>query len=374
MEFSRSELKQFSDTQAHRQHLSICTSESNIAESFVYEPGVAGPRIDGILELASNENPYGASAAVSEILQQEKSHIHQYPVPHSESLRRAIANHWRCNESNILICPGTTSAIDLIARTALSPSAKAIIPDISFLAYSISIRTAGSSAIRSTMFDHSIYLDDIINRITHETAAIFIANPNNPTGTSFSDKEFSAFIKRVPDNVLVILDQAYAEYSGEPNLPIEHILQNPNLIILRSFSKAHGLAGLRIGYCVGSVPIIDQLRHKQAVFSVCGIAQKAALASLGDSSHISVSAAKNDLARRKLTAGLRSLGIVVPQSQANFVCAIFFHSISTLCTQLLQANIRVRDLTKWGMPNAIRITIGKITDIDYIIATIAKLI
>jgi histidinol-phosphate aminotransferase len=332
-----------------------------------YVPGVTGARREGTSELASNENPHGPSPAVLAALREALAHSHLYPEHDAGSLGAHLAERWGLTPEHVIVTAGSTALIDLVARTLLEPGASAVASERSFLAYTTAVEATGATLRLAPTRRSAIDLDGVVGAIAADTRLVFLANPNNPTGTAFDRAAFEAFLDRVPDGVLVVLDEAYAEYAaGAMPLPegASFVRQRRGVLALRTFSKVHALAGLRVGYGLGPPDLIRALAGRAPTFGVSHLAQRAAVAALDDIEHVGRCLALNREGRERLTHGLAALGLSPTPSVANFVHVDLGYPAERVVAGLLLAGVRVRSLAAWGEPHALRITIGRLEDLE----------
>ena len=339
-----------------------------------YTPGAAGERADGLVELASNENPHGASPAAIAATRDAITRSHRYPEHDAGRLRTRIGEQWGLSADHVIVTPGTTPLIDLVARVLLTRTTSAVISERSFLAYAVAIEAAGALPIEVPMRDDTIDLPAIAAASRPDTRLVYLANPNNPTGTAFGRAAFDSFLREVPRHVLVVLDEAYAEYTDGLPEGAAYVREGRRVLALRTFSKVHGLAGLRVGYGLGPPGVIASLGAVNAAFAVSRAAQHAALAALADPTHAHQSAAANRVGRARLTAGLEALGLRPAPSHANFVYVDLGRPADPVRDALLGQGVRVRALASWGAPNALRITVGSAADIDAVLAALTMIL
>lgn len=333
----------------------------------LYEPGVTGRRLPDIAELASNESPWGPSPAAIAAAGRVLTGSHRYPEPTSSVLRERLAQAAGLSPDSVLVSAGTTALIDLVARTFVGPRHSAVVSERSFLAYRTSVQACGGMVLTAPMRGDTTDLEAVLRTIRRDTRVVFLANPNNPTGTAFDRLDFAAFLERVPRHVLVVLDEAYREYA----LGLGHDLpdgqaavrEGHRVLVLRTFSKVHGLAGLRVGYGLGAPVVIEHLRAVSPLFGVSEAAEVAAAAALEDDAHVARAVRLNVEGLRSLTAGLVALGYAPAPSVANFVYVDVGRPANVVRDRLLEAGVRVRSLAAWGAPTAIRITVGSQAEI-----------
>lgn len=318
------------------------------------------------INLASNENPLGPSPKAVAALQTTATRSHRYPDNNASELRRKLAEHHSVSEEHILIGAGLTDLIAILARAILKPGLKAITSERSFIVYGMAVRDAGGSLIETKVRDGGFDLDAIAAAVDSHTRLVFLANPNNPTGTLFDAAATLEFLSKVPEAVTVVLDEAYYEYARyfaaergvNYSQSLDYIRQGRNVIVLRTFSKAHGLAGLRVGYALGRPELLNHCAQRRNTYSVSRPAQFAAMAALEDEVHIQGSVQSNAIEAGWLAEELSKLGNRVVPTWANFVYCNIDSDADELAHKLKQQGVAIRSLSCWGSPQAIRITIG----------------
>jgi histidinol-phosphate aminotransferase len=282
------------------------------------------------IKLASNESPFGPSPRSVEAMQGVLAGCNYYPDNDASELRLKLAERHDLQPENVLVTAGSTSLLGIIAQTLLVPGLNAVTSQRSFVVYPIATKAAGGKLIEVPMREDTFDLDAILAAIDHNTRLVFLANPNNPTGTVVSAPALDRFLAQVPPNVVVVVDEAYydfAEYfAADRGLEYSHSLdcvrQGQNVVVLRTFSKAHGLAGVRIGYGLGPAELMGYFARMRAAFSVSTIAQAAALAALGDEAHVRKVLANNAEQAQWLAFGISGMGYRVVPSWANFLCRV----------------------------------------------------
>jgi histidinol-phosphate aminotransferase len=312
------------------------------------------------VKLASNENPLGPSPRAIEAARAALEDSNRYPDGDAYYLREALAAKHDISAENVIIGLGSSELIDLSARIMIRSGEEGITSEGSFALYYIAIQATGGRLVTIPLADYAFDLDSIARAITSRTRYIAIANPNNPTGTLFTADQFEAFLSRVPDHVLVLLDEAYCDYVSHPRYTraIELVRRGANLLVLRTFSKAHGLAGLRIGYGVGPAAFLEQMNKVRTPFNTSGVAQAAALAALGDIEHVRRSVESNRAGMTQLSQGLERLGLKFVPSFGNFIYFESAKSGADLANALLTRGVIVRPLDWMGMPAGVRVTVG----------------
>lgn len=310
-----------------------------------------------LFDLANNENPLGPSPAVIEAISNAAAQVHRYPDNSGLPLREALANHYQLNPNQLLLGNGSNELIDLIARQWATPGSEVIIPSPSFLPYGSCAMRTGAQIIRTGLLDWQFDLETVLEMISDKTALVILANPNNPTGMQLDQERFEQWLNAIPEHILVVLDEAYAEFTDGKTQGPRLLPQRENLLILRTFSKAYGLAGLRIGYAMGQSEVIAKLQSQCQQFHVNRIAQAAALAALGDQEHLKHIVQNNRICRQKLSVGLGDSGIGHLPSSTNFILLHCGRSRET--TEALQAyGLMVKPLERFGLPECIRVSIG----------------
>jgi histidinol-phosphate aminotransferase len=312
------------------------------------------------IKLASNENPLGPSPLAIEAAKKALAGSNRYPDGSGFYLREALSKKHSIPAANIILGGGSTELIDLSARMVLRPGDCGVTSYGSFPLYHIAVRATGARFLEIPMRDFTFDLPAIARDIPAETKLIFIANPNNPTGTMFTADDFDAFLARVPDHVLVVIDEAYCDYIEVQNYSraIDIVRRGRNLIVLRTFSKAYGLAGLRIGYGVGPAELLEEMNKIRGPFNTSGVAQAAALAALEDSKHVRRSVESNKAGLTQLAAGMKKLGVRFIPSVANFMFVEFEFEAEGLSEELLKLGVIVRPMRWMGFPKAIRVSVG----------------
>ncbi len=313
--------------------------------------------ITGSIKLASNENPLGPSPRAIEALSKGIAGLNRYPDGSAYYLKKSLSTRLGVSPNEILLGNGSNEVIELAVRTFLAPGDEAISARPSFVVYSTIVQSAGGKNIIVPLKDWRHDLDAMANLITGKTKIIFIANPNNPTGTINTDAEMGAFMKRVPENVLVVVDEAYNEYVTSPEYAesMKYFSQGRNILILRTFSKIYGIAGLRIGYGIADASLITEMNKVRQPFNVNSLAQAAALAALEDDEHVEKAKKINEEGKKFLYDELKSMNIDYVPTEANFIYIILGDkSAPELYNELLKEGVIVRPMGS----SEIRVTIG----------------
>jgi histidinol-phosphate aminotransferase len=320
--------------------------------------------LSDIIKLASNENPLGPSPRVIDAIQKEIAHLTLYPDGNGFVLKQAIASRFDLELPQITLGNGSNDVLDLIARAYLGPGRAAVYSQYGFAVYPISTQSVGAQGIVVPAHNFGHDLDAMAAAITPETTVVFVANPNNPTGTWFTRAQLQAFLDKVPDRVIVVLDEAYTEYVDQEEFPngFEYLSAHPNLVVTRTFSKAYGLAGLRVGYSVSNPQIADALNRVRQPFNVDSLALVAATAALADDEYLERSRAVNLEGLRLLEEGFGKLGLEYIPSVGNFVTVHFDRPAQPIYQGLLQRGVIVRPVANYGMPNSLRISVGTLAE------------
>jgi histidinol-phosphate aminotransferase len=313
-----------------------------------------------IIKLASNESPLGPSPKARAMAMVGLDELSRYPDGSGTDLRAALADIHSVAGECVTLGNGSNDVLELIARLFVSPQHEVVFAEHAFAVYPLVTRAMGARAVEVPACEHGHDLVAMAGAIGARTRLVFIANPNNPTGTWNDAEALERFMAAVPENVIVVIDQAYAEYVDEPGYPdcIPWLARYANLIVTRTFSKAHGLAGLRIGYGISSPPIAELLNRVRQPFNVNSLALAAALASLEDDDHLERSIDINRTGLRQLRAGFDAMGIEYIPSVANFLCFEVPGEAADVYAALLHEGIIVRPLANYGLHRSLRVTVG----------------
>ena len=316
--------------------------------------------VSDVIKLASNECPLGLSARVQEALQRALPDIARYPDGNGFRLKQALTERHGLDRDCLTLGCGSNELFELIAKAYLRPGDEAVMSQYAFAVYPLVVQAAGATAVVAPARSWGHDLDAMAEAITERTRLVFIANPNNPTGTWLSKGELKAFMKAVPEEVLVVLDEAYAEYVDQENYPNGFKLQRryPNLIVTRTFSKAYGLAGLRVGYGVADPAITDMLNRARQPFNINALALVAAETALADSTRLQETLQQNEAGREHLLQELTRLELDVIPSVTNFLTFRVGPRAGAVHQALLRAGIIVRPLASYDMPEHLRVSIG----------------
>jgi len=343
-----------------------------------------------------NENPFGPSPLAVRALEEAFAEVHRYPEIQTIDLDRAIASFHDVRPNQVLVTAGATELLGMIARALLGPGLNAITSARSFIVYRLATQVTEGRLIEVPTRNDGYDLEAIARAIDGNTRIVFIANPNNPTGSLLSAAELDQFAAALPGQVLLVLDEAYGDFTeyfvrqrtlpssrktskprhpstpkrgatgaSAPPVPalsysraFDYVKQDRNVILLKTFSKTHGLAGLRVGYGIGPARLMSLFAPLRTIFSVSSLAQAAAAAALHDAEHIQCAVRNNAEQAEVLTSGLRELGFHPPQTWANFLYIELKQEASRFADRLREQDIVVQPLALWGAPTAIRVSIG----------------
>ncbi len=319
-----------------------------------------------LIKLDSNENPFGPSPRALEAMRAALAAQHSYPDDDCTDLRRRLAAHHGLAPEQILVGAGSTELISLLCFTMLGPGLNAVTSERSFIVYAMATRAAGGQLIEAPMQNDAFDLDALLAAINEQTRIVFVANPNNPTGTMLDAGALDRFLGEVPAHVVVILDEAYFEFAHhfavarkvDYSHSLDYIAQGKSVIVLRTFSKVHGLAGLRIGYGIGPTELLAYCARMQSTFSVSSIAQAAAIAALDDQQHIARTVASNVSQAQVLGVGLSEFEYRVVPTSANFLYCDVNQDAASFAEKLRAEGVSVRPLAAWGAPSCVRVSIG----------------
>ena len=327
------------------------------------------------VKLASNENPLGPSPMAMEAARKALSESHRYPDGGTHTLRQMLSEKTGVAFDEIFVGLGSSEIIDLAARVCLRAGLQGITSFGSYAPFSVAIRASGAELVLVPQKNFAFDLEAILRAVTPKTGVIYIANPNNPTGTAFGTAELEEFIASVPDGVLVVLDEAYVHYapSLDRRKSEEIYRRRKNVLILRTFSKVFGLAGLRIGFAFGRPELLAAMNRLKTPFNTSGIAQAAALAAMNDREHVARCIRENAAERARLTEGLTALGLRPVRSETNFVFMVVGSDAKALSEELLHAGVIVRPLGWMGFPEAVRISVGTTEENDKCLAAMSQL-
>lgn len=332
--------------------------------------------VKNAIKLASNENPLGPSPRAMEAAARAIADSARYPDGAGTLLKRALAAHLAVRPAQVTLGNGSNDILELAARTFAGPGDEVMFSQHAFAVYPIATQAVGATAVVTPAHEWGYDLDAIADRISARTKLIFVANPNNPTGTWLPEAALRAFLARVPERVIVVLDEAYFEYVEQRDYPngIALLLDHPNVIVARTFSKAYGLAGLRIGYGISRPEIADLLNRVRQPFNVSHVGQAAAVAALDDAEHLARARETNREGMRQLTAGFTRQGLDFIPSVGNFVSVRLPRPGLEIYEALLREGVIVRPVTNYGMPEHLRITVGLPEENERFLSALARVL
>jgi histidinol-phosphate aminotransferase len=316
--------------------------------------------ISNAIKLASNENPLGPSPLAVEAMAKTISKVSAYPDGNCYYLKNALSEHLGVTPGHLIVGNGSDEILKLITEAFLNEGEEAVVADPSFSEYDFSVKIMGGTTVAVPLTDYTHDLKAMRAAVTEKTKLVFVCNPNNPTGTTVGRKQVTELIDSLPEGVITILDEAYYEYVADPEYPesIDFIHQGKNVIVLRTFSKIYGLAGLRIGYGVANPELIGSLMRVKEPFNVNMMAQVAALAALEDKEHVARSRELNEEEKIFLAGEFTRLGLFHVPTQANFIWLRVAADCRSVFNALLKRGVIVRTGDIFGAPDVVRVTIG----------------
>jgi len=332
--------------------------------------------ITGVIKLASNENPLGPSPLAVQAIEAAVRHVNLYPDGASFYLVRRLADFLGVDPDRVFVASGSNEIIELLIRTFVQGDDEALICQGSFLMYKVSLQSHGRRFTEVPMREGLRYdLEAMAAALTPRTRMVFLANPDNPTGTAFSKAELDRFLEKVPAETFVVLDEAYFEYVRWKEYPngLDYASRR-NVVVLRTFSKIYGLAGLRLGYGVMQPEVVAYLNRTRMPFNVSSLAQAAGAAALDDQEHLRTTRETAWRGLEYLTKELRALGCTVPDSHANFVFADLGRPAGPVYEQLLRRGVITRPIPGYGFPNALRISVGLTSQCERLIAAMKEIL
>ena len=327
------------------------------------------------LLMSANENPLGPSPEVQAAMQAALSDLHRFPDPRASRLRKALARHHDVDEETVVVGHGANELIERLVRTFVGPGETVVSGWPSYGVYRLVAHAAGREMLLAPLRDGRYDLGGLAALVDQRTKLVFIANPNNPTGTYVSHRSLAVFLERIPRSVIVVLDEAYAEFADAPDYPdsIRFSSLRPRFVVLRTFSKAYGLAGLRVGYGVMDPDLVRYLDRVRQAHNVSSLAQVGAIAALADQAHVQASRRLVRQGVQRLAKGLSDLGLVPWPSQTNFVAVKIPRQAELVVERLAEQGAYVRRLVGYEMPDTVRITVGKPTDNERVLSLLDDL-
>ena len=341
----------------------ICKSLYHIKP---YEPGKPIEELErelnitNAVKLASNENPSGCSPEVRNAVKQVLDSVHRYPDSSAHGVTQLLAEKWGVRPENIVMGNGSDDIIALLASACLEPGDRALMPDPSFLMYEISVRAAKGEPVMVPLKDFSMDLDEMAAAVDDKTRLIFLTNPFNPTGAAVSEERFQRFADKIPGNIPIVVDEAYIEFARDENIynSLARPLEDPRVITLRTFSKAYGLAGFRVGYGVMEEAVAGYLQRIRQPFNVNSPALAAAAAALKDKDFLKKSLDTILSGVDYLAAELSEMGLEVLPTQANFMMVNVGGDSKTVFNELLKKGVIVKSMKSYGFDEYIRVNAG----------------
>ena len=320
-----------------------------------------------MIKMASNENPFGPSPLALEAMLAESAEANLYPDMDASELRLALAARHNLKPEQVFVADGSTPLLHLLAALFLRPGLNGISSERSFIIYPIAVGAAGGEYITIPTRNDGYDLDAVASTINDQTRLVILANPNNPTGTMFDADALEVFLRRVPDHVLIVLDEAYsdfAEYFASArgitwSRSFDYVRSGRiNLVVLRTFSKVYGLAGVRLGYACGHPELLQNLARVRSSFSISALAQAAGLAAIKDQNHVRRTLENNAAGAAWLMERFAEMEIRAVPTSANFIYFETEGNANVVSERMQQEGVIVRSLAPWGIPNGIRVTIG----------------
>lgn len=313
-----------------------------------------------VVKLASNENPHGPSPRAVQAIRDAAPRVHRYPDSHGHDLRQALASRLGIPAGQIVLGNGSTEIVEMLAKAFLSGERGAVVANQTFIMYPIAVKTMGAPLRLVPLRDHRHDLEAMAAACDDRTALVYIANPNNPTGTAVGRADFEGYFRRVPGHVLTVIDEAYRDYVEVPEYPdgLDDLRQGRNVVLLRTFSKIHGLAGMRMGYAVTAKEVAQALEAVRSPFNTSVLAQAAALAALEDEGHIRRSREENGHEARFLAGEMTRRGMTFVPSVANFFLVFSPLRGEETYQALLREGVIVRPMEPYGFSHAVRVSLG----------------
>ena len=350
------------------QQVDICERAPSYVRAIApYQPGKPVSELaremgipeESIVKLASNENPRGASPKAIAAMRIAIEETGRYPDGNGFALKDALSRRYGLTPDRIVLGNGSNDVLEMAARAFLAPGTSSVYSQHAFVVYSLATQAIGATGIVVPARDFGHDLDAMAKAVRSDTRVVFVANPNNPTGTWLTPQAVRAFLQKIPADVLVVLDEAYNEYldAEDRSDAVRWSDEFPNLVVSRTFSKAYGLAGLRVGYGFSHPRVVDLMNRVRQPFNVSDIAQAAATAALHDHEFVEQSTLLNKQGMKALTEGFRRLGLSWIPSHGNFVCVKVGEGAAVF-QRLLRHGVIVRPVAAYGMPEYLRISIG----------------
>jgi histidinol-phosphate aminotransferase len=332
--------------------------------------------LSSTIKLASNENPLGPSPKVARALRGQLAQLNRYPDGSAYELTRALAARHEVPPESILLGNGSNEVIDIAVRTFLRPGEEVVSSASAFVVYQLATQAAGGTNVVVPMRAHTHDLPAMAAAVTDRARLVFVANPNNPTGTWVTEREVERFLAALPAGVIAVFDEAYCDYFGRRGYPdtVRRVRAGAPVFCLRTFSKAYGLAGLRIGYLVGPPEYVAEMNKVREPFNTNHLAQVAALTALADERHLRRVVRLNRKERDRLAAALTALGLEVVPSEANFLLVGVARDGAAVYQALLRLGVIVRPVANYGYPRHLRVTVGLPEENDRFLAALGEVL
>jgi histidinol-phosphate aminotransferase len=329
-----------------------------------------------IIKLASNENPLGPSPMAIQAMKEALAETNLYPDDSCFYLKEKLAGRLAVEPGNIFVGNGSVEILPLITLAYLDPEHSAVASQGAFVWFKIAVQIAAGELIETPMKDHRHDLEAMLKAVKKNTRLVFIANPNNPTGTIVTRAEVEDFFKHVPGHVLVVMDEAYFEYIDDPEYPdsFSYLRPGRNILILRTFSKIYGLAGVRLGYGIAHPDVVASLSKLRISFNVSRLSQIAGLAALDDHEHVKRGRSNNEAGKEYLYEAYRKLGLFYLPTYANFIFVDFAKDSQLIFEALQKKGLITRTIKEYGFPHALRITIGSAAQNRRLIKALADIL
>ncbi len=339
---------------------------SGIRQLAPYDPGLPIEEIErrfsirDAVKVASNENPLGPPEGAVRLIQSRAKDLHRYPDGSGYELKQAIAARHGVDMNQICLGNGSNDVLDMLARVFVAPGQKGVISQHAFIVYFLSLTYVHARIEIVDAIDYGHDLAAMASAVDEETRILYVANPNNPTGTWSAKAELRALLNKVPQSCIVVVDEAYAEYVTEPDYPDCSLWldEYPNLVVTRTFSKIFGLAGLRVGYSLSSPEISDLMNRARQPFNCSSLGLAAAAEALQDEAHCERSRQLNEEQMAFLCEGFEELGLATVESVGNFVCVDMGKPAVPIHEELLRSGVIARPIGGYGMPNHLRVSVG----------------
>lgn len=332
--------------------------------------------LNSVIKLASNENAMGPSPKAVKAMAEAASEMHLYPDGNGYYLKQALSRKLRVPMNSLVLANGSDEISDMLLIAYAGPSHNVVFSRHDFISYKLGAMMVGANVKEVPLKDWKPDLPALAKAIDDKTRLVCIANPSNPVGTMTTREDLEAFLEKVPDTTLVLLDEAYFEYVKKRDYPdgTKYLKQYPNLVVTRTFSKAYGLAGLRVGYAMAAPEVIENCNRVRPPFNCNRMAQIAALAALEDENHIKKSFENNEKGRNLLEGELKKLGLDFVPSVTNFILIDLRQPAGPICQALMQEGVILRPVAGYGLLNHARVTIGRPAENRRFIAALKRVL